>query len=110
MTEKETSATLTNIVKERKEMNWKNGLVFELVTIKMYVPEDFDLAGEQLVRKAESNETASIDQEPKEEVKEVTKEKIEKKKENQNQPKEKEEVKEKVEENKKVEEKKEKDN
>ena len=81
MKEEETTSTLTNIQKERKEMNWKNGLVFELVTIKMYVPEDFDLAGEQLIRKVESNETASINQEPKEETqpkKEVKKEKEEK--------------------------------
>ena len=74
MKEEETKATLTNILKERKEMNWKNGLVFELVTIKMYVPEDFDLAGEQLIRKAESTETASVNQKPKEEVESEKKE------------------------------------
>jgi len=110
MKEEETAATLTNILKERKEMNWKNGLVFELVTIKMYVPEDFDLAGEQLVRKAESNETASIDQNPVEEVKQEEKEKVEKKKDNQEQPNEKEQSKEKEEVKEKTEKKKEKDN
>jgi len=72
--EEETSATLASVPKERKEMNWKNGLVFELVTIKMYIPEDFELAGEQLVRKAESTETAAVDQKTKEEVKEEKKE------------------------------------
>jgi len=97
MKEEETSAILTNILKERKEMNWKNGLVYELVTIKMYVPEDFDLIGEQLIRKPDSTETASVDQKPMEEVKEE-------KKNTPEQPKEKEEAKE------KVEKKKEKDN
>ena len=105
MKDEETSAALSTIKKERKEMNWKNGLVYELVTIKMYVPEDFDLAGNQLVRKGESTETASIDKTPKEEVKEENEIKEEKKeKDNQNKKKEKEEVKE------KVEKKKEKDN
>ena len=99
MKEEETKATLTNILKERKEMNWKNGLVFELVTIKMYVPEDFDLAGEQLIRKAESTETASVNQKPKEEVES---EKKENEKEDQEEKKN--------EEKEKVEKKKEKDN
>ena len=92
MKEKETSASLSTIKKERKEMNWKNGLVYELVTIKMYVPEDFDLAGEQLVRKVVSTETASIAPKAKEEQKEndnqeeqkEEKEKVEKKKEKDN--------------------------
>ena len=97
MKEKETSASLTTVKKERKEMNWKNGLVYELVTIKMYVPEDFDLAGEQLVRKADTTETAAIDSQPKEEIKEEVKEE---KKENDN----------KEEPKGKVEKKKEKDN
>ena len=86
MEAKETTATLTNFMKERKEMNWKNGLVYELVTIKMYVPEDFDLAGEQLIRKAEPTETAAVDQTPSEEVKaektdipELPKQKVEEK-------------------------------
>ena len=86
----ETTAALTNILKERKEMNWKNGLVFELVTIKMYIPEDFELAGEQLVRKTDSTETATVEEKPmekeavNEEEKEAEKEKVEKKKEKDN--------------------------
>ena len=114
MKEEETSASLTSVKKERKDMNWKNGLVYELVTIKMYVPEDFDLAGEQLVRKADSTEIASIDPQPKEEMKEEVKEEIKvEKKENDNKEEQKEKVekKEGTEEKKaKVEKKKEKDN
>ena len=115
MKEEETSAALTTIKKERKDMNWKNGLVYELVTIKMYVPEDFELAGEQLVRKAEPIETASIDSQPKEEKKEKENSEEKKddeiKKEDGVEEKAKEEKKEGTEKKKeKVEKKKEKDN
>lgn len=59
-TAKDVSLSLVSKDKQRKGMKYKDFTVYEQVKMKMYIPENFDRNGNQLIKKVE--ETVSTDQ------------------------------------------------
>lgn len=60
--EKSDEGNITTLVskdKERRKMKYRDQVVYEIVTMKMYIPENYEMAGKDKLVKKKTDETVS---------------------------------------------------